>query len=202
MKPFCTFGCETFKRENWILPCLTLCWLILQMHTLKRISLAAFTLSCFKMPDLSIDILLSQARALGDQLVLGLIPDSEILRCKGPPVMNESERKTMVESVKWVGEVITGVYTKPISRRALTVERYYAQHPMLLACINLCNCVTQLWLTGLMIQVCRTTWPQNFCKCFSQSTTLTMSYMEMIPAICQMGLMHTHMLRSRADSAW
>ena len=49
-----------------------------------------------------------QARALGDELVLGLIPDSEILRCKGPPVMSEAERKTMVESVKWVGEVITG----------------------------------------------------------------------------------------------
>ena len=53
-----------------------------------------------------------QARALGDQLVLGLIPDSEILRCKGPPVMNEEERKTMVESVKWVGEVITGGHLK------------------------------------------------------------------------------------------
>lgn len=49
-----------------------------------------------------------QAGALGDMLVLGLIPDSEILRCKGPPVMSEEERKTMVESVKWVGEVITG----------------------------------------------------------------------------------------------
>ena len=49
-----------------------------------------------------------QAGALGDKLVLGLIPDSEILRCKGPPVMSEAERKTMVESVKWVGEVITG----------------------------------------------------------------------------------------------
>ena len=49
-----------------------------------------------------------QARALGDHLVLGLIPDSEILRCKGPPVMSEEERKTMVESVKWVGEVVTG----------------------------------------------------------------------------------------------
>ena len=49
-----------------------------------------------------------QARALGDQLVVGLIPDSEILRCKGPPVMPEAERRTMVDSVKWVGEVITG----------------------------------------------------------------------------------------------
>ena len=50
-----------------------------------------------------------QARALGDQLVVGLIPDSEILRCKGPPVMPEAERRIMVDSVKWVGEVITGL---------------------------------------------------------------------------------------------
>ena len=41
-------------------------------------------------------------------LVVGLIPDSEILRCKGPPVMNEAERFTMVKSVKWVDEVLTG----------------------------------------------------------------------------------------------
>ena len=41
-------------------------------------------------------------------LVVGLIPDSEIRRCKGPPVMNEAERFTMVNSVKWVDEVLTG----------------------------------------------------------------------------------------------
>lgn len=41
-------------------------------------------------------------------LVVGLIPDSEILRCKGPPVCNEEERKLQVETVKWVDEVITG----------------------------------------------------------------------------------------------
>ena len=52
-----------------------------------------------------------QARATGDELVVGLVPDSEILRCKGPPVQNEQERKTMVEAVKWVGEVITGQLT-------------------------------------------------------------------------------------------
>lgn len=53
-------------------------------------------------------LILVQARALGDELVVGLIPDSEILRCKGPPVMSEVERKVLVESVKWVDEVITG----------------------------------------------------------------------------------------------
>lgn len=49
-----------------------------------------------------------QARATGDELVVGLVPDREIMRCKGPPVQNEQERKIMVEAVKWVGEVITG----------------------------------------------------------------------------------------------
>lgn len=40
---------------------------------------------------------------------MGLVPDREILRCKGPPVQNEEERKIMVEAVKWVGEVMTGL---------------------------------------------------------------------------------------------
>jgi cytidyltransferase-like protein len=52
---------------------------------------------------------LSQAKALGDVLVVGLIPDKEILRCKGPPVLNDEERYQMVESVKWVDEVLTGM---------------------------------------------------------------------------------------------
>jgi len=52
---------------------------------------------------------LRQAKALGDELVVGLVPDSEIRRCKGPPLLNESERLKLVQSVKWVDEVITGV---------------------------------------------------------------------------------------------
>jgi ethanolamine-phosphate cytidylyltransferase len=39
---------------------------------------------------------------------VGLIPDSEILRCKGPPVLDEEERLTLVQAVKWVDQVITG----------------------------------------------------------------------------------------------
>lgn len=49
-----------------------------------------------------------QARAVGDELVVGVVPDNEILRCKGPPVLNEEERYALVESVKWVDEVIRG----------------------------------------------------------------------------------------------
>jgi glycerol-3-phosphate cytidylyltransferase-like family protein len=49
-----------------------------------------------------------QAKALGDVLVVGLIPDREILRCKGPPVLNERERYLLVDAVKWVDEVLQG----------------------------------------------------------------------------------------------
>ena len=47
--------------------------------------------------------------------MVGLIPDSEIRRCKGPPVMSDAERHTMVESVKWVDEVITGALSNAVS---------------------------------------------------------------------------------------
>jgi cytidyltransferase-like protein len=49
-----------------------------------------------------------QARALGDELVVGLISDDEIRAAKGPPVQNYEERKTLVGAVKWVDEIIDG----------------------------------------------------------------------------------------------
>lgn len=49
---------------------------------------------------------LRQARALGDVLVVGINPEVEILRHKGPPIMSDVERKTAVEGVKWVDEVL------------------------------------------------------------------------------------------------
>jgi cytidyltransferase-like protein len=58
-----------------------------------------------------------QAKALGDVLVVGLIPDSEILAVKGPPVMNEQERMIMVSSLKWVDEVLTGANVVRLSNR-------------------------------------------------------------------------------------
>lgn len=64
---------------------------------------------CFDMMHYGHANALRQAKALGDQLVVGLVPDIEILKNKGPPVMNDDERFTMVESVKWVDEVIRDV---------------------------------------------------------------------------------------------
>jgi ethanolamine-phosphate cytidylyltransferase len=52
---------------------------------------------------------LRQARALGDVLVVGINPEVEIRKHKGPPVMTDHERFVAVDSVKWVDEVLTDV---------------------------------------------------------------------------------------------
>ncbi|XP_020526751.1 choline-phosphate cytidylyltransferase A isoform X2 [Amborella trichopoda] len=49
---------------------------------------------------------LRQARALGDELVVGMVSDEEIIKNKGPPVLSMEERMVMVSGLKWVDEVI------------------------------------------------------------------------------------------------
>lgn len=52
---------------------------------------------------------LRQAKALGDELVVGLIPDKEVAKAKGcAPVLTEEERFELVHAIKWVDEVLTG----------------------------------------------------------------------------------------------
>ena len=46
-------------------------------------------------------------RSLGTFLIVGVNSDSSITECKGPPLMNNKERLTMVKSCKFVDEVIT-----------------------------------------------------------------------------------------------
>ncbi|KAK2385325.1 ethanolamine-phosphate cytidylyltransferase [Trifolium repens] len=50
---------------------------------------------------------LRQAKALGDELVVGLVSDEEIVANKGPPVLSMDERLALVSGLKWVDEVIT-----------------------------------------------------------------------------------------------
>lgn len=52
---------------------------------------------------------LRQAKALGDVLVVGINPEVEIRKHKGPPIMSDEERRISVSSVKWVDEVLTDV---------------------------------------------------------------------------------------------
>ena len=50
---------------------------------------------------------LRQARAAGDELVVGVVNDAEIVINKGtPPVMPEEERLIAVRACKFVDEVI------------------------------------------------------------------------------------------------
>ncbi|KAI9116706.1 hypothetical protein K1719_012364 [Acacia pycnantha] len=62
---------------------------------------------CFDMMHYGHCNALRQARALGDQLVVGVVSDAEIIANKGPPVTPLEERLIMVNAVKWVDEVIT-----------------------------------------------------------------------------------------------
>lgn len=60
---------------------------------------------CFDMMHYGHANALRQARELGDVLVVGVHSDAEVLRNKGPPVMNEAERYAAVRACKWVDEV-------------------------------------------------------------------------------------------------
>lgn len=46
------------------------------------------------------------ARSLGTHLVVGVNSDKSITECKGPPLMNDQERLTMVKGCKFVDEVV------------------------------------------------------------------------------------------------
>ncbi|KAL6507713.1 Ethanolamine-phosphate cytidylyltransferase [Orobanche gracilis] len=49
---------------------------------------------------------LRQAKALGDELVVGVVSDEEIISNKGPSVLSMQERLALVSGLKWVDEVI------------------------------------------------------------------------------------------------
>lgn len=58
---------------------------------------------------------LRQARALGDELVVGLVSDREVMQHKGaPPVMSDEERFQALDACKWVDEIIRCVRTHEI----------------------------------------------------------------------------------------
>ncbi|KAL0914884.1 hypothetical protein M5K25_015271 [Dendrobium thyrsiflorum] len=61
---------------------------------------------CFDMMHYGHCNALRQARALGDELVVGVVSDEEITENKGPPVTPINERLIMVGAIKWVDEVI------------------------------------------------------------------------------------------------
>ncbi|KAG0586668.1 hypothetical protein KC19_2G107600 [Ceratodon purpureus] len=79
---------------------------LLQKNGKKKKKVRVYMDGCFDMMHYGHANALRQARALGDELVVGVVSDEEIKANKGPPVMSMDERVVMVKSVKWVDEVI------------------------------------------------------------------------------------------------
>ncbi|KAF2604939.1 hypothetical protein F2Q70_00024820 [Brassica cretica] len=73
----------------------------------KRKPVRVYMDGCFDMMHYGHCNALRQARTLGDQLVVGVVSDEEIIANKGPPVTPLRERMIMVKAVKWVDEVIS-----------------------------------------------------------------------------------------------
>ena len=75
----------------------------------KRRPVRVYMDGCFDLAHFGHANALRLAKACGDELVVGLVPDDEIRRCKGPPVLNEDERRAVVESFRWVDEIVFDV---------------------------------------------------------------------------------------------
>jgi cytidyltransferase-like protein len=64
---------------------------------------------------------LRQAASICDKLVVGVHTDAEILKWKGPTVMNDEERKATVLACKWVDELAFGT---PYNPDIATLDKY------------------------------------------------------------------------------
>jgi ethanolamine-phosphate cytidylyltransferase len=78
--------------------------------SIKHRPIRIYVDGCFDLFHVGHSNALRQAKACGDYLVVGLVPDNEILLNKGSmPVMNEEERFAALSACKWVDEVIRNV---------------------------------------------------------------------------------------------
>ncbi|KAK4373061.1 hypothetical protein RND71_008445 [Anisodus tanguticus] len=66
-----------------------------------------------------------QAKALGDELVVGVVSDEEIVANKGPPVLCMEERLALVSGLKWVDEVIVNA---PYAITEDFMNRLFTEH--------------------------------------------------------------------------
>lgn len=67
-----------------------------------------FTNGCFDILHIGHINLLKYSKSLGDYLIVGLNSDKSIKKIKGNnrPIICENERKLMLESIRWVDEVV------------------------------------------------------------------------------------------------
>ncbi|WCJ34687.1 Ethanolamine-phosphate cytidylyltransferase [Euphorbia peplus] len=84
--------------------CFDLGTLYKKKHEKKRIRV--YMDGCFDLMHYGHANALRQAKDLGDELVVGVVSDEEIVANKGPPVLPMEERLALVSGLKWVDEVI------------------------------------------------------------------------------------------------
>ena len=78
-----------------------------------------FVDGCFDMLHFGHTNALRQARALGHELFVGCHTNEEVIRFKGPPIMNAEERYEALRACKWVDYVVEGM---PYCTRLKDVE--------------------------------------------------------------------------------
>ena len=75
------------------------------METTKKI---IFTNGCFDILHIGHISLLEHAKSLGDYLIVGINSDDSVRKLKGPnrPINKEDNRKKVLESIKYVDQVV------------------------------------------------------------------------------------------------
>ena len=76
---------------------------------------------CFDMHHFGHANAIRQAALLGHELYVGIHTDEEVMRFKGPPIMNAQERYAAARACKWVSRVIEGV---PYVTDVADIEKY------------------------------------------------------------------------------
>lgn len=103
-------GSAQRTAASWLIGGVVIGLSLLGFHRLnnrkKKRPIRVYMDGCFDMMHYGHCNALRQARALGDQLVVGVVSDAEIIANKGPPVTPLDERMVMVSGVKWVDEII------------------------------------------------------------------------------------------------
>lgn len=88
-------------------PCFPYFWPGLYKRKSRKRPVRVYMDGCFDLMHYGHANALRQAKSLGDELVVGVVSDEEIITNKGPPVLSMEERLILVRGLKWVDEVIT-----------------------------------------------------------------------------------------------
>ncbi len=76
-----------------------------------------FTNGCFDIIHRGHIELLKYAKSCGDKLIVGLNSDESVKSLKGPnrPIQNQEDRKSILEAIRWVDEVVIFEEETPIN---------------------------------------------------------------------------------------